>query len=203
MPARHARTAREAADAAADLGFPVVLKVLSADILHKSDIGGVRLGVADRAAAEAAFDEILAAARTAQPEAAIDGCLVAPMVSGGVETILGVQRDPVFGPIVMFGLGGIFVEALKDVTFRAAPFDEAEARAMIEEIAAFPVLTGLRGQPPADLGALAAALSRLSLFAAANADTIESLDLNPFLVRPSGEGALALDAVLVTRPATP
>ena len=201
VPARHARTAREAADAAADLGFPVVLKVLSADILHKSDIGGVRLGVADRAAAETAFDEILAAARTAQPDAAIDGCLVAPMVTGGVETILGVQRDPVFGPIVMFGLGGIFVEALKDVTFRAAPFDEAEARAMIREIAAFPVLTGLRGQPPADLDALAAALSRLSLFAAANAATIESLDLNPFLVRPSG--ALALDAVLVTRPATP
>ena len=201
VPARHARTAREAADAAAELGFPVVLKVLSADILHKSDIGGVRLGVADRASAEAAFEEILAAARAAQPEAAIDGCLVAPMVKGGVETILGVQRDPVFGPVVMFGLGGIFVEALKDVTFRAAPFDKAEARAMIEEIAAFPVLTGLRGQPPADLAALAAALSRLSLFAAANADTIESLDLNPFLVRP--EGALALDAVLVTRPPAP
>ena len=123
------------------------------------------------------------------------------MVSGGVETILGVQRDPVFGPIVMFGLGGIFVEALEDVTFRAAPFDEAEARAMVEEIAAYPVLTGLRGQPPADLDALAAALSRLSLFAAANAAAIESLDVNPFLVRPSG--ALALDAVLVTRPPTP
>ena len=199
--ARLARTAREAADAAAELGFPVVLKVLSPDIVHKSDIGGVRLGVADRAAAETAFDEILAAARTAQPDAAIDGCLVAPMVTGGVETILGVQRDPVFGPIVMFGLGGIFVEALKDVTFRAAPFDEAEARTMIESVAAYPLLTGLRGQPPADLAALAAALSRLSRFAAANAAAIESLDLNPFLVRP--EGALALDAVLVTRPPTP
>ena len=198
VPARHARTGREAADAAADLGFPVVLKVLSPDIVHKSDIGGVRLGVADRAAAETAFDEIVAAGRAALPDATIDGCLVAPMVTGGVETILGVQRDPVFGPIVMFGLGGIFVEALKDVTFRAAPFDEAEARAMIESVAAYPLLTGLRGQPPADLDALAAALSRLSLFAAANADTIESLDLNPFLVRP--DGALALDAVLVTAP---
>ena len=201
VPARLARTALEAADAAADLGFPVVLKVLSADIVHKSDIGGVRLGVADRAAADTAFDEIVAASRAALPDAAIDGCLVAPMVTGGVETILGVQRDPVFGPIVMFGLGGIFVEALKDVTFRAAPFDEAEARAMIESVAAYPLLTGLRGQPPADLDALAAALSRLSLFAAANAAAIESLDLNPFLVRPSG--ALALDAVLVTRPPTP
>ena len=197
-PARRARTAAEAGEAAAALGFPVVLKVLSADIAHKSDIGGVRLGVADRAGAEAAFGEIVAAGRAARPDAAIDGCLVAPMVTGGVETILGVQRDPVFGPIVMFGLGGLFVEALKDVTFRAAPFDEIEARAMIESIAAFPVLTGLRGQPPADLDTLAAALSRLSRFAAANADTIESLDVNPFLVRP--EGALALDAVLVTRP---
>ena len=201
VPARHARTTREAGEAAEALGFPVVIKVLSADIVHKSDIGGVRLGIADRAAAEAAFAEITAACRAAAPDAALDGCLVAPMVSGGVETILGVQRDPVFGPIVMFGLGGIFVEVLKDVTFRAAPFDEAEARSMIESIAAYPVLTGLRGQPPSDLSALAAALSRLSLFAAANADTIESLDLNPFLVRP--DGALALDAVLVTRPLTP
>ena len=201
VPARLAQTAREAADAAADLGFPVVLKVLSADIVHKSDIGGVRLGVSDRAAAETAFDEIVAASRAALPDATVDGCLVAPMVTGGVETILGVQRDPVFGPIVMFGLGGIFVEALKDVTFRAAPFDEAEARVMIESVAAYPLLTGLRGQPPADLDALATALSRLSLFAAANAAAIESLDLNPFLVRP--DGALALDAVLVTRPPIP
>ena len=198
-PARRVRTAAEAGEAAAVLGFPVVLKVLSVDVPHKSDVGGVRLGVADRAGAEAAFAEIGAAVRAARPGAAIDGCLVAPMVTGGVETILGVQRDPVFGPIVMFGLGGIFVEALKDVTFRAAPFDEAEARAMIGSVAAYPLLTGLRGQPPADLDALAAALSRLSCFAAANADAIESLDVNPFLVRPEGEGALALDAVLVTR----
>ena len=119
------------------------------------DYGSLVLGVANRAAAETAFDEILAAFRAAQPDATIDGRRVAPMVTGGVETSLGVQRDPVFGPIVMFGLGGIFVEALKDVTFRAAPFDEAEAHAMIEEIAAFPALAGLRGQPRADLDALA------------------------------------------------
>ena len=154
VPARQARTTREASVAAADLGFPVVLKVLSVDALHTRDVGGVCLGVPDRSAAQAAFDEILAAARAAQPAAATDGCLVAPMVTAGVEIILGVQRDPVFGPIVMFGFGGIFVEALEDVTFRAAPFDEAEARAMIEKIAAYPVLTGLRGQPPADLNAV-------------------------------------------------
>ena len=104
----------------AGLGFPVVLKVLSADTLHKSDIGGVRLWTADRVAAEASFDEILTASRNAEPDVSIDGCLVAPMVTGGVETILGVQRDPVFGAIAMFELGGIFVEALENVTFRAA-----------------------------------------------------------------------------------
>ncbi len=153
--------------------------MLSADILHKSDIGGVCLGVD----AATAFDEILTSSRDAQPEPTIDGCLVAPMVSGGVETILGVQREPVFGPIVMFGLGGIFVEALKDVTFRAAPFDEAEARAMIESVAAYPLFTGLRGQAPADLDALAAVLSRLSCFAAANA--IESLDIKPSSSAPT------------------
>ena len=144
-PARHAQSASEAGDAAADLGFPVVLKVLSADILHKSDIGGVRPGVADRAAAKTAFDEILTACPTAQPDAMIDGCLLAPMVTGGVETILVMQCDPIFGPIVLFGLGGIFVEAPEDVTLRAAPSDEAKTQAMIESVAAHPHLTGLRG----------------------------------------------------------
>ena len=108
VPARHPR---EAADAAADLGFPVVLKVLSADIVHESDIGGVRLGVSDRAAAETAFNEILTSARTAHLDAEIDGCPVAPMITGGVETVLGVQHDPVFGHVVKFELGAIFVEA--------------------------------------------------------------------------------------------
>ena len=197
VPARHARTGREAAAAAAALGFPVAVKVLSPDLLHKSEAGGVRLGVGDEAAAAEAFDSIAAACREAAPQATIEGCLVASMMTGGVETILGAQRDPVFGPIVMFGLGGIFVEALGDVTFRAAPFDETEAHAMIRSIAAWPVLTGLRGQPACDLDALAAALSRLSLFAAANEATVESLDVNPFLVRP--EGAVALDAVLLRR----
>ena len=119
------------------------------------------------------------------------------MVRGGVETILGVQWDPVFGPVVMLGLGGIFVEALKDVTFRLAPFDEAEARRMIGELRALPVLKGTRGQPPADLGALATALAALSRFAAAQGTALKSLDINPFLVLPEGQGALALDAVLI------
>ena len=121
VSARLTRTAREVDDAAAELGFPLVLKVLSLDIVHKNDIGGVRLGVSDRAAAKTASDKIVSAGRAVLPDAAIDGCLVAPIVTEGVKTILGVQCDPVFGPIVIFGLGGIFVEALKDVTFHASP----------------------------------------------------------------------------------
>jgi hypothetical protein len=119
------------------------------------------------------------------------------MVTDGIETILGAQWDPVFGPVVMFGLGGIFVEAIGDVTFRLAPFDEAEAMRMIHELRALPVLRGLRGKPPGDLTALARSLAALSRFAAAQGPGLTSLDINPFLVRPEGQGALALDAMLI------
>jgi hypothetical protein len=142
---------------------------------------------------------VLARVKQRAPGARIDGCLVAPMVTGACETILGVQRDPVFGPVVMFGLGGVLVEVLRDVAFRAAPFDAAEAHRMIREVRGAAVLDGVRGRPPADVDALAAALARLSVFAAAHADEIESLDVNPFIVRPRGEGGLAVDAVLLTR----
>jgi acetate---CoA ligase (ADP-forming) len=121
------------------------------------------------------------------------------MISGGVETVLGVNRDPVFGPVVMFGLGGIFVEALGDVVFRAAPFGRDEALRMIRGIRSFRILEGVRGRPPADIDALAAALARLSAVAAAHADTIETIDVNPFLVRPKGQGAAALDALVIPR----
>jgi acyl-CoA synthetase (NDP forming) len=125
------------------------------------------------------------------------------MVQDGVETILGVQRDPVFGPAVMFGLGGIFAEALGDVVFRIAPFGEDEARRMIREIKGYRVLEGLRGRPRADQEALAKALAALSGFAAAAAERIESVDLNPFLVLPEGEGAAAVDALIVPRKKEP
>ena len=135
----------------------------------------------------------------------VDGVLVAPMIKGGIECILGVQRDPVFGPVVMFGIGGILVEAIKDVSFRVAPIDAFEARAMVDEIRARRILDGMRGAPPSDIDALVQAIVALSLFAAAQADTLESLDLNPFIVLPrdhpgiGGMKALALDAVLITR----
>lgn len=199
VDARLCADADAAANSAAAIGYPVVLKIVSADILHKTEIGGVALNLADAAAVRAAFAQVTARAMAAAPDAEIAGCLVAPMVSGGVEAILGVQNDPVFGPVVMFGLGGIFVEVLEDVTFRAAPFDVAEARRMIREIKAYKILQGVRGQPPGDVEALAQALSDLSLFAAAHGGRIESLDLNPFLVLPMGQGVMALDAVLELR----
>lgn len=204
LPVPDARAATDpeaAALMAEEIGFPVVVKILSPDILHKSDIGGVALNLRSAEEVRAAAVRVLAAARAHAPDARIEGCLVAPMLDtrNGVETILGVHVDPVFGPVVMFGLGGIFVEVLQDVALRLAPFGLEEAHAMIGEIRGAALLSGARGRPPADVEALAQALSDLSRFAAAHADRLESLDINPFLVRPRGEGAIALDAVLVTR----
>lgn len=194
-----AKTAGDAAKAAARIGFPVVMKIVSPDIMHKTEIGGVVLNLSSQSAVRKAFNEIVANAEKAEPNARIDGVLVAKMIGGGVETILGTFRDPTFGPVVMFGLGGIFAEALKDVTFRVAPFGIKEANEMIREIKGYTILKGARGAPPADVAALAKALSNLSIFAAANADTLESVDVNPFVVHPKGKGAVALDALIVPR----
>ena len=175
------------------------MKICSADILHKSDIGGVRLGVSGADDVRDAFDRIMAAARSAAPGAMVDGVILQPMAARGVETIIGVQRDPVFGPVVMFGLGGVLVEVLEDVTFRVAPFDVAEAHRMIDEIKGRKILDGVRGAPPADIDALAETLSRLSAVAAASAETIDSIDINPFVLGAKGEGGMALDAVILPR----
>ncbi|HWK66884.1 MAG TPA: acetate--CoA ligase family protein [Rhizobiaceae bacterium] len=187
---------RSAAEA---VGFPQVLKIVSADIAHKTEIGGVILDVKDAHEAETAFATILLRAREKRPDAHIDGVMVAPMISGGVETIAGVVSDPVFGPVVMFGLGGVFVEVLKDVTFRVAPFDTSEAHRMIREIRGYAMLEGVRGAPPADVDALAEMLAALSRFAAANAERIDSVDLNPVRVLERGRGVVALDALIVPR----
>ena len=190
----------EAAAAAAEgLGFPVVLKIASPHIVHKTEIGGVALDLADASAVRRAATGILGRARAAHPDARIDGLLVAPMAGPGIETILGIQSDPVFGPVVMFGLGGVFAEVLRDVAFRAAPFDAAEARRMIDEIAGRAVLAGVRGRPGGDVDALAGTLAALSRFAAAHAADLATCDVNPFLLRAPGEGGVALDAVLVTK----
>ncbi|MCZ4313976.1 acetate--CoA ligase family protein [Comamonadaceae bacterium G21597-S1] len=188
-------SAQDAAAAASRLNGPVALKIASADIAHKSEIGGVMLGVRSPAAAATAFDQLMERVRGAAPAARIDGVLVAPMVAGGVEVILGTKRDPVFGPVVMFGIGGIFVEIFQDVTFRVAPIDNEEAGRMIREIKSFPILAGARGRQAVDLDALASALSTLSHVAAANIDRIDSIEINPFIALPVG--GVAVDGLIV------
>jgi len=199
MPHRVAAGAGEAAVAADAFGFPVVAKIVSPDILHKTEIGGVLLNLQTKEQVAKAYDELTARAKAAKPNAKIEGVLIAPMIKGGVECILGVQRDPVFGPVVMFGLGGVLVEALRDVSFRLAPFDKAEAHRMIDNIKARAVLDGWRGAPAADVDALADALVALSRYAAAAGEKLESIDINPFVVMAKGKGAMALDAVLVVK----
>jgi len=192
-----AADADAAACAAAGMGGPVVLKVVSPDILHKSDVGGVKLGLSGDDAVRGAHAAILDSVRTHRPDARIDGVLVAPMAKKGVECIAGVHCDPVFGPVVMFGLGGVFVEVLKDVSFRLAPFGRQQALSMIREIKGYALLQGARGTPPCDIEALADALVALSRFAYARRNDFSSVEINPLLALPQGSGALALDAVLI------
>jgi hypothetical protein len=181
--------------AARALGYPVVLKILSPDIVHKTDAGCVRLNLESDQAVADAYASVVANARQL-PTARIDGVLVESMIRGGVELILGVQRDPLFGPVVIVGLGGIFVEVLRDTVLRVAPFDTAEAHRMLRELRGFAIIAGTRGAA-FDVDALAATVSRLSEIAAAHRDTLQSLDINPFVLRESG--GVALDAVIIGR----
>ncbi|NHF74624.1 acetate--CoA ligase family protein [Paracoccus xiamenensis] len=185
-----------AIDAAESFGFPVVMKILSPDILHKSDIGAVKLNLTTPEEVRSAYAEILQAAATHAPNARISGVLVAKQLTGGVECLMGINRDPTFGPVAVFGLGGIFVELLNDVALRACPFDVDTAREMIGSIRGAAILRGARGQPPADIDALAQMLSSLSIFAAGAGERLVSVDLNPVLALPAGQGAYALDAVI-------
>jgi len=192
-----ANDADAAVRAAVRLGVPVVMKVVSPDILHKSDVGGVKLALSGDEAVRGAYAAILDSVRTHRPDARIDGVLVAPMAQQGVECIAGVHCDPVFGPVVMFGLGGVFVEVLKDVSFRLAPFGRQQALSMIREIKGYALLQGARGTPPCDIDALADALVALSRFAYSRRHDFSSAEINPLLALPVGQGALALDAVLI------
>ncbi|MGW8183740.1 MAG: acetate--CoA ligase family protein, partial [Burkholderiales bacterium] len=177
-----AASREDALAAARRIGYPVALKVQSPDIPHKTEAGAVKLGVASAAELPAAYDEVLANARAYKPGARIDGVLVSEMAERGLEAILGAVNDPLFGPAVMFGLGGIFAEVLKDVSFRLAPLTPAEARRMIEEIKGYPVLAGARGRALADVDALAEALVRLSAAAVDLGERFAELDLNPVFV---------------------
>jgi len=194
-----ARTVDEAVAAAQKMGFPVALKIVSPDILHKTDVGGVQLNLQDAEAVARGFATIDTSVRRFFPHAVIQGIAVQEMVVGGKEVILGMTRDPQFGPLLMFGLGGIYVEVLKDVAFRVAPVGPDEAEAMIREIRAFPLLRGVRGEKPSDLPAIVDALCRLSQLCADFPEILE-MDVNPLLVKPEGEGAVAIDARLGLAP---
>lgn len=194
VPARLATTREEAVAAAREAGFPVVLKVVSPDVTHKSDVGGVRLGLASAEEVATAFDEMMRTVGERAPHARIEGVSVQRQASPGVEVIMGMTKDPQFGPVLMFGLGGVLVEVLRDVAFRVVPLEPRDARQMIREIKGFPVLQGFRNTPPADLEALERLLLRLSEFVEAHPE-VEELDMNPVFAYP--DGALAVDARIV------
>ena len=178
--ARLARTGDDAATLAADAGFPVAMKVVSPQIVHKTDVGGVRLAIADEQQARDAFESIVEAVRERAPTAEVSGVLVQPLVRGGRETIAGISRDPAFGALVMFGLGGVFVEALRDVVFRIAPIEAGDAHEMVRGVRARAVLDGVRGEPPVSFDALADVMLRVSRLATAFPE-IRELDVNPLL----------------------
>jgi len=189
----------EAAAIAARMAAPLAMKIVSPQITHKSDVGGVMLNVSPTDAA-AAFTRIMASAVQAAPEAALEGVLLEPMApEGGLEAFVGVARDPVFGHVMTLGLGGIHVELFKDVTRAMLPVAEARAREMLLRLKSARLLTGYRGQPPRDIDALAKLVAGVSEHVAAHADRIEEMDLNPVWVGTEGEGARALDAVIVVR----
>ncbi|HVZ42659.1 MAG TPA: acetate--CoA ligase family protein [Ramlibacter sp.] len=193
-PTRLARTAEEAARVAGDLGFPVAVKIESSDLPHKTEAGGVRLSLADAAEVRAAFADVMRNAQAFDPAARIEGVVVQAMARPGTELVLGLKRDPAFGPIVMVGLGGIFIEVLKDVVFAVPPLDEEGALAMIGRIRAQPLLRGARGKPPVDARAVAQALCALSCIALAHPDIAE-LDLNP--VFAADDAIVAVDWLMV------
>lgn len=191
------QSADAAVAAAEQIGFPVVFKIVSPDIAHKTEVGGVELNIRSAAQAHTAHAQLLARVAERAPQAQIDGVLVAPMVGGGVEMITGISHDAAFGPVVMVGMGGIYAEVLKDVAVQVAPVTQAEALQMIASLKLYPLLQGVRGQPAADVKAMAATVARLSELALAYAGEIAEIDLNPVLVQPAGEGVIAVDALMV------
>jgi acetate---CoA ligase (ADP-forming) len=189
-------TADAAARAASEIRYPVVLKIASPDLPHKTEVGGVAIGLRSEAELRQAYVAMLESVGAKAPGATIDGVIVAPMAQGLSELILGSRVDPVFGPVVMVGLGGIFAEIVQDTAVQMAPVSEAQAMAMLKSLKAFAVLDGARGRRT-DLVAAARAIAALSRFAVAHADAVSEIDINPLLLKAEGEGAVALDALLV------
>jgi succinyl-CoA synthetase beta subunit len=184
-------TPQQAAEAAQRLGFPVALKVVSADIVHKTDVGGVRLGLASPGEVAGAMFSMFTRLHAEHPDAMLSGVLVQKMAERGTELILGAVRDPQFGPVVVVGMGGIYTEVFRDIAARLAPVAAEEARAMLEELRVAPLLRGVRGQRPANLPAVASLVSRFSRLAVDRTDLVE-VEINPLMV--GSAGGLAVDA---------
>jgi len=191
---RLAMSKEQATAIAKELGFPVVMKIASADVVHKSDAGGVKLGLKTAAAVGKAYDEIMKSIKAAFPNAKIEGVSVQTMARPGVEVIIGMSKDAQFGPVLMFGLGGVLVEILKDVSFRIVPLVKRDAKEMIREIKGFPLLQGYRGSEPADVENLENMLLKVSEFIEKSPD-IKELDLNPIFAYK--DGAVAVDARVI------
>lgn len=189
-----AKNETDAVKYAETIGFPIVLKIVSPDIIHKSDVGGVIVGVKNASEVRDAYRKIMESVKKHDPKARIEGMLIQEMAPSGTEVIVGSIKDPQFGPALMFGLGGIFVEVLKDVTFRIAPITEDEAEEMISEVKAYPLLKGYRNTPPADLKAIIKILMSTSRLIMDHTD-IKELDLNPIIVYE--KGAKTVDARII------
>lgn len=198
LPFRWVHNDREAVLAAKEIGYPVVMKIVSPDIPHKVDVGGIRLNLANEREVRRAYREVLAAVQAARPDARRQGVLIQRMISGGKETILGMKRDPHFGPLLLFGLGGTYVELFRDVTVRVAPLTELDAQQMLEQLKSSQILLGYRGEPPSDLEAIRECLERLSQLAI-DFPTLYELDINPLVVFQEGKGAAAVDARILIR----
>jgi acetyl-CoA synthetase (ADP-forming) len=191
-----ARSEEEAVELAERVGYPAVLKVVSPDISHKSDVGGVILGIRSAEEVRSSYRRILENVKARTPGSRVYGVLVQRMAKPDLEVIVGGIRDPVFGPVVMFGLGGVFVEVLKDVSFRVAPLSDADVDDMVREVRGYRVLEGFRGSPPRDLDALKRVILGVSKMMV-EVEEIAELDLNPVILYPRGEGALIVDARII------
>ncbi|MBI4388290.1 MAG: acetate--CoA ligase family protein [Candidatus Omnitrophica bacterium] len=198
LPFELAHSAGEAADKAKAIGFPVAIKVVSSTIIHKLDVGGVQLNLHSSLEVERAFEAMMHNIRTREPKAKVEGVLVQKMGERGREVILGMKRDPHFGPILMFGFGGTYVEVFKDVTFRLAPIRQLGAKRMIESIRAYPILKGVRGEAPADFNGIIDCLQRLSQLACDQPEIIE-IDVNPLVTYESGKGVVVVDARMILK----
>jgi acetate---CoA ligase (ADP-forming) len=193
-----AHNADEAAEIAEQFNTPMVMKIESPDIPHKTDAGGIRLDVVGPAAARVAFDEIVASCTVYRPDAVLNGVVVQEMAPAGLDMIVGLNNDPVFGPVVVVGVGGIHVELMRDIAYRVAPVNMTDARAMLSELKAYPLLEGVRGAKPRDIGALADAIVRLSWLGHDFCNEIAELDINPLRIGEVGEGLWVLDGLIAT-----